>query len=67
MINSQPGQMTWKPEGASSTDVLYLRKCPAESWQPYSNFSDLALPDPPGFSTGYATFLALLKKEWQAV
>jgi hypothetical protein len=25
------------------------------------------LPDPPGFSQGYATFLALLKKDWECI
>ncbi|MGD2184011.1 hypothetical protein [Lusitaniella coriacea] len=66
-MNSDAGQMTWRPDGASSTDMLYLRSGDLEPWQPYTHFPEIALPDPPGFSIGYATFLALLKKEWQAV
>jgi hypothetical protein len=66
MTEFGPGQMTWKPEGFSDT-ALHLRHHPNDPWQPYADFPEYFLPDPPGFSTGYATFIALLKKEWQTI
>ncbi|HAX79167.1 MAG TPA: hypothetical protein DCY88_25905 [Cyanobacteria bacterium UBA11372] len=66
MLNNNPGQMTWKPPGATDC-VLHLRRSPLEPWRHYKEFPEYVLPDPPHFSEGYATFLALLKKNWQAV
>lgn len=60
------GQMTWKVPGSSECS-LHLRHHPDEAWEHYQNFPDYVLPDPPGFSAGYATFLALLKKNWQSM
>jgi hypothetical protein len=67
MNEKRPGQMMWKSEGTSSTRILHLRHHPLDKWQPYTNFPEYALPDPPGFSEGYATFLSLLRKNWQAL
>ncbi len=64
MTNIPVGQMTWKVEGAANS-ALHLRLHDHETWQPYQNFPDYVLSDPPGFSSGYATFLALLKENWQ--
>lgn len=61
------GQMTWRPNGATSTDILYLRLDPSESWRPYTDFPEYAQHDPPSFSKGYTTFIRLLKQNWQAV
>ncbi|MBD2507045.1 hypothetical protein H6G91_07155 [Nostoc muscorum FACHB-395] len=64
MTDIQTGQMTWRPPG-SSESALHLRHKASEAWRSYKEFPQYALPDPPGFSEGYATFLALLKKNWQ--
>jgi hypothetical protein len=66
MIN-QPGQMTWSPEGGASTGILHLRLSPLESWKPYTEFPDHSKPDFPSTSKGYATFVALIKQQWQYV
>ena len=65
MTNQSNGQMTWRPNGPPSEGILHLRRKPYEAWQPYTAFPQYVLPDPPGFSQGYATFLALLKQKWQ--
>jgi len=67
MSNTSIGQMTWRPDGTVNAEILYLRFCASDPWQPYSDFPEYALPDPPAFSPGYATFLALLKKHWQII
>ncbi|MGK7917416.1 MAG: hypothetical protein AB4038_18035 [Prochloraceae cyanobacterium] len=67
MSESSPGQMTWKPEGASSSGMLHLRHHPEQPWRPYTDFPEYVLPDPDGFSEGYATFLALLKRQWKTL
>ncbi|WP_427158695.1 hypothetical protein ACQFX9_22690 [Aliinostoc sp. HNIBRCY26] len=59
------GQMLWKLEGVDR--ALYLRHNSSEPWLPYEEFPQYVLPDPPGFSKGIATFLALLKKEWTVI
>ena len=66
MAETSPnGQMLWKLEG--SDRILHLRHSPLEAWRPYEEFPQYALPDPQGFSKGIATFMALLKKNWEAI
>jgi hypothetical protein len=60
------GQMTWKLPGMADS-ALHLRHHPAEPWRSYKEFSEYLLPDPPDFSEGYATFIALLKAQWELV
>lgn len=59
------GQMFWKLEGIDR--ALYLRHNSSEPWRSYEEFPQYVLPDPPEFSKGIATFLALLKKDWQVI
>lgn len=59
-----PGQMTWKLPGSDEC-ALYLRYRASDPWRHYRDFPEYVLPDPPSFSDGYATFLALLKQKWQ--
>jgi hypothetical protein len=66
MGDHSKGQMTWKIAGATDS-ALHLRHNPSEDWQPFQNFPEYVLPDPPGFSEGYATFIALLKESWQTL
>ncbi|BAZ41402.1 hypothetical protein NIES4101_73680 [Calothrix sp. NIES-4101] len=66
MNNETPGQMTWKLPGSSNC-ALHLRHNSSEPWRPYQEFPEYLIPDPPGFSQGYATFTALLKKNWQSM
>jgi hypothetical protein len=66
MREINPGQMTWKlPD--SSDCALHLRHDASQPWRPYQDFPEYFLPDPPDFSQGYATFLALLKKNWECL
>lgn len=65
MTQPSAGQMTWRPDGSGLAGMLHLRNRPSDSWRPYTDFPQYILPDPPGFSEGYATFIALLKKKWQ--
>jgi len=53
--------MVWKVEGAIDA-ALHLRHNPAKPWSPDEAFPQYFLPDPPEFSKGYSTFLALLKR-----
>jgi hypothetical protein len=66
MNDNSAGQMTWKAHGTTDCS-LHLRHSDIEPWHPYQDFPEYFLPDPPGFSEGYATFLALLKKNWQSI
>jgi hypothetical protein len=66
MMNRPPGQMTWRPPGAT-TCVLHLRNSHIEPWRHYTSFPEYALPDPPHFSEGFATFVALLEQKWQVI
>lgn len=59
------GQMLWKREGADR--ALHLRHHSSEPWRPYEEFPQYFLPDPPEFSKGITTFLALLKKDWRVI
>lgn len=63
---ASPGQMVWKLKGETES-ALRLRHHPDEAWQPYESFPEYVLPDPPEFSKGYATFLALLKEGWTTI
>lgn len=58
------GQMLWKLEGGDR--VLHLRHNSSEAWRHYQEFPEYCLPDPPDFSKGLRTFLALRKKNWTA-
>jgi hypothetical protein len=59
------GQMTWRPNGQFAHGILHLRLKPWESWRPYTDFPEYTVPDKPGFSQGYTTFLALRAAKWQ--
>ncbi len=61
MSDNSAGQMSWKVSGTNDCS-LHLRHSDTETWCPYQDFSEYFLPDPPSFSQGYTTFLALLKK-----
>ncbi|NDJ22278.1 hypothetical protein GS682_11675 [Nostoc sp. B(2019)] len=66
MTDIPSGQMTWRPPGSSEC-ALHLRHNASEPWRSYKDFPQYVVPDPPGFSEGYATFLALLKQNWQSL
>ncbi|MEL6246694.1 MAG: hypothetical protein AAFY78_18675 [Cyanobacteria bacterium J06648_16] len=66
MTIAAPGQMTWRPPGTTET-VLHLRRSADKPWQVYTEFPDLVQEDPPEFSAGYATFIALVKAGWEVV
>ncbi len=62
---SKGGQMIWKL--IDNDRALHLRHSPADPWRPYEDFPQYIVPDPPGFSKGISTFLALLKKGWETI
>jgi hypothetical protein len=67
MLNTTPpGQMTWRLPGSAEC-ALYLRLRPTDPWKHFREFPEFVRPDPPSFSEGYATFIALLKQKWQVI
>ena len=66
-MNTIPkGQMAWKVTGPDGRS-LHLRHNASDPWQSYQDFPEYAKSDPPSFSEGYATFLALLKAGWEVI
>ena len=66
MTTISKGQMAWKVIGAEGR-ALHLRHNPSDPWQSYQDFPEYMKSDPPNFSSGYATFLALLKDGWEVI
>jgi hypothetical protein len=60
------GQMTWRLPGQLEP-LLHLRSGPLDFWQPYTNCPQYMVPDSPLLSAGYATFVHLLKQNWEVV
>ncbi len=60
------GEMTWKPDGTMGR-VLYLRMKPHEQWRCYKEFPQYFIPDSPGNSQGYNTFVSLLRQQWKVM
>jgi len=58
------GQMLWKLPGSTETK-LYLRLHETDDWQEYTEFPHLMQEEQPELSTGYPTFIALLKQNWK--
>lgn len=65
MTQTSPGQMTWKSSGQDCD--LFLRHSPNDPWRHYQEFPDLMKPDPQNMSLGFATFVALMKCNWETV
>jgi hypothetical protein len=65
-INPATGQMTWRLPGQAEP-LLHLRSHPLEPWKPYTECPTYMKPDPPYVSAGYATFINLLKLNWEVV
>lgn len=66
MRESIRGEMTWKPDGVMGR-TLYLRLSPHDRWRCYKEFPEYAIPDPPGNSQGYKTFVSLLRQQWKVM
>ncbi len=66
MQESHIGQMTWRLPGQVEP-LLHLRTDILEPWKPYTECPQYMVPDPPDLSAGYATFVSLLKQQWQIV
>ena len=66
MTTSSKGQMAWKTTGPDGRS-LHLRHHASDPWQLYQDFPEYVKSDPPNFSAGYATFLALLKAGWEVI
>ncbi|NER35101.1 MAG: hypothetical protein F6J93_13975 [Oscillatoria sp. SIO1A7] len=66
MTDGQRGEMTWKPDGTAGR-ILHLRIKPFEPWRSYREFPQYFLPDTPGKSQGYATFVSLLGNGWKVI
>lgn len=66
MTTISTGQMAWKVVGPDGR-VLHLRHQASDPWQDYQEFPEYVKSDPPNFSAGYATFLALLKAGWEVI
>jgi hypothetical protein len=60
------GQMTWRLPGQREP-LLHLRSGPLAPWQPYTSCPQYAVPDRPFLSAGYATFVHLLRQNWEVV
>jgi hypothetical protein len=58
MQESPKGQMTWRLPGQLEP-VLHLR--------PYTECPQYMVPDKPDLSAGYATFVSLLRQQWQII
>ena len=65
MTQPTPGQMTWKSSGQDCN--LFLRHTATDPWRPYHDFPQLMQPDPKEASKGFATFISLLKHDWETV
>ena len=64
------GQMCWlSRHGNDGEKILHLQTQTSSSWQPYTVFRHLAVPDyrVPGGSKGWATYQKLLKASWTLV
>jgi hypothetical protein len=59
------GQMRWQRDEAGNMQ-LQLKTDALSPWQSYRGHRS-AVPDPPHFSPGFATFAALLKQGWIAL
>jgi hypothetical protein len=66
MNNQSKGQMTWRVPGVSEP-TLHLRSNHLEKWKPYTECPQHMVPDQPYLSAGYATFVALLKQNWEVI
>lgn len=66
MTTTSKGQMAWRVEGPQGRS-LHLRLQSSDPWQSYQEFPQYMKADPPRFSSGYATFLALLKDGWEVI
>jgi hypothetical protein len=60
------GQMTWRLPGQVEP-LLHLRSNPLEHWKPYNECPTYMAPDQPFLSEGYATFVKLLKLNWEII
>jgi hypothetical protein len=60
------GQMTWRLPGQVEP-LLHLRSNPLEPWKPYHDCPTYMAPDQPFLSAGYATFVKLLKLNWEII
>lgn len=65
MTQSPSGQMTWKSSGQDCT--LFLRHSPSDPWRHYGEFPELIKPDMKHMSQGFATFVSLLRCNWESV
>jgi hypothetical protein len=66
MQESLKGQMTWRLPGQIEP-LLHLRPDDLTPWKPYTDCPQYMVPDKPDLSAGYATFVSLLKQQWQII
>jgi hypothetical protein len=62
----QRGQMTWRLPGQIEP-MLHLRLHPLEPWKPYNECPKYMKPDHTYLSPGYATFISLIKQNWDVI